>query len=67
MRIIELERTLVMLLISIANIHSILSRGLETYMDYHIQFSQQPYEIVNLIVRDRVTDAKKRSNLLEVS
>lgn len=56
-----------MLLISIANIHSILSRGLETYMDYHIQFSQQPYEIVNLIVRDRVTDAKKRSNLLEVS
>ena len=45
LRIIELEGTSVMLLIRVANIHSILSRGLETYMDNQLQFSQRPYEI----------------------
>lgn len=39
------EGTLEMLLIRVANIHLILSRGLETYVDNQLQFSQRPYEI----------------------
>ena len=45
LRITELEGTSEMLLIRVAHINSTLSRGLETYMDNQLQFSQGPYEI----------------------
>lgn len=70
LRMIWLERTLEILLIRVANVYVIFSRGLAICMGYQIQSSQQPTEMVKwapLLQMRLLMQKKKRSNLFKVS